>query len=376
MNSETLRVEKFSYDNKIVRNFAVAMVIFDHLARGGMFSAYPEGSKVLLAGHFGVDLFFAISGFLITSRLLGEWGKAQTISLGKFYARRVFRILPPAFLALSIAGIFALKGGFETPKKPWIAAWFFFSNYAPGPRIIVHFWSLAVEEHFYAIWPLLFLFVMRTKRPWLAFVPIVLVTVWRTLVMRGLVHDPLAIHDNLSQRTDLRLDGLLAGCVAALLQANPRTAGILHQLTSPLLWVVWLGSFFAADRLPQDVGTTVQTITAPLILVGTIRRPTFFVSRMLEAPPLRWFGRLSYSLYLFQQLFMDWEGTLGHPWLIVPVSAASFYLVEEPMIALGRDLLDPAKKFTSVRDKARVGVALLFLAGALYVFARVLAIAL
>jgi peptidoglycan/LPS O-acetylase OafA/YrhL len=116
------------------------------LAAGG--SVSPE------LGNWGVQLFFALSGFLITARLLEEYDPRGQIRWTEFYLRRAFRILPAAFFAISVLAILGL-GMHLIPMnlKQLLASVFFYRNYAASGWYTAHFWSLAVEEQFYLLWP-------------------------------------------------------------------------------------------------------------------------------------------------------------------------------------------------------------------------------
>src|SRR5262249_22149765 len=114
-------------------------------------------SRLFGYGRMGVDLFFAISGFLITYRLITEYQSSGRIALKNFYIRRVFRILPPAFLYLSVIALLTMFGVLRVRSTGILAAVFFLTNYV-NPAIsdfsfVAHFWSLSVEEHFYLLWP-------------------------------------------------------------------------------------------------------------------------------------------------------------------------------------------------------------------------------
>src|SRR4051812_354276 len=118
----------------------------------------------IAAGTHGVNLFFAISGLLITSRLLEEWDNTGSVSLRRFYTRRAFRILPPALLYLACVALLGVFGFLPMVREEFLAATLFFRNYLPvilGPNgagfFTSHYWSLGVEEHFYLFWPALLL---------------------------------------------------------------------------------------------------------------------------------------------------------------------------------------------------------------------------
>jgi len=173
------------------RAIAILAVIVHHATVSYVYPSgpYPSGRGLWISrllGDHGVAIFFAISGFLICTRLLQEHRKTDRISLKSFYLRRAFRILPPYFLYLAILGVIAAAGVIEVEPIEWWSCAFFFRNYMPGPHppftgwYTGHFWSLSIEEHFYLFWPLM-LVVCGNKRARSAVVVLsFLVMVWRT----------------------------------------------------------------------------------------------------------------------------------------------------------------------------------------------------
>src|ERR1044071_5070798 len=200
------------------RTIAVLMVVGYH----GSPPSVPWLS-VFIYGHHGVNIFFGISGFLICSRLLDEKDRTGHLSLKNFYIRRALRILPPAFTYILFLNLMAGLDWMTQPSRiESLASCFFFRNCMPmelSTSYTGHYWSLAVEEHFYLLWPVFLLLIgsMRAMwvTPWLALA----IEVWRHL-------DTWFGATNLSglfiyQRTDRCVDGLLWGCALALLIRQP-----------------------------------------------------------------------------------------------------------------------------------------------------------
>src|SRR5260370_12733312 len=134
------------------RGVAIALVLVHHVVRGFYATEDAYSQSATRYGAFGVDIFFGLSGLLITKLLLEEWHGAGAFQLPQFYIRRVFRILPPYLVFLAVVTAF----GWWSTKLEFTSSLFFFRNYLPhrlaGPYT-GHLWSLAVEEHFYLIWP-------------------------------------------------------------------------------------------------------------------------------------------------------------------------------------------------------------------------------
>lgn len=308
-------------------------------------------------GRYGVNVFFGLSGFLICSRLLFELRKHGKINLRAFYTRRGFRILPPLILFLGIVGILGAVGIVPIRLGQWLAALAFCANYYFGPRTwyLGHFWSLAVEEHFYLLWPgvLVLLGVKRALR--FGIVLAILVGAWR-------VCDLLAVKlpDGIF-RTDTQLDGLMWGCVAAIVYEQQVWRLRIQKVTSGWRLSVCLFagalviglSYWVAKTtfaLPSGHFKTIFSpfvaFLVPFLLVATVLNPHDWIGVLLEFAPLQWVGRLSYSLYLWQQLFFAvdfWRSPSMAPLQSFPLNfvmaflcaAVSYYFVEKRLVAVG-----------------------------------------
>ncbi|HLB08176.1 MAG TPA: acyltransferase, partial [Gemmatimonadaceae bacterium] len=191
------------------------------LGRGSFFDRISSGTH-------GVNLFFAISGLLITSRLLEEWDTAGRVSLKRFYIRRAFRILPPALLYLACVALLGAIGLLPVVREEFVAATLFYRNYLPailGPGgagfFTSHYWSLGVEEHFYLFWPALLLFAGRKRALPVAIVVAVLVAVWRHFEAWREIMLYNAIQPTYFARSDTRIDSIMWGVVAALALSRP-----------------------------------------------------------------------------------------------------------------------------------------------------------
>lgn len=305
-----------------------------------------------MSGALGVNLFFAISGYLITTRLLAEKG------LRGFYVRRAFRILPPAFVYLAAVAVLAALGVIEASRTDIISCFVFLRNYwGAGPQhgwYTGHFWSLAVEEQFYLFWPaLLFLAGFRRAR-WIAPGLAVAFAIWRSLDMRhawivDLFHNEML--RNHSLRSDYRMDSILWGAALALFTQGRDLKKLLPA--SAASWVAISGIVTAvALNVMQPQGYFIaQALLFPLVLMATVARPEAWLSRLLELRTMQWIGRLSYSLYLWQQLFF-FSGYQHRALQHFPVNVvlalgcawASYRYVEQPAMRFGRRLLEVPRK--------------------------------
>jgi peptidoglycan/LPS O-acetylase OafA/YrhL len=306
-------------------------------------------------GEVGVDLFFAISGLLICSRLLDEESRAGQINVNGFYVRRLFRILPAAiFYLLVIATLAALQ---VIPVFPadWFASLFFFRNYAmlfeylnhsplPLHWYTGHFWSLSMEEHFYLVLPAVLVAFKRTRR-WVLAGMAVSVALWR-MVLAHVMHRDYQFNF----RTDTHVDALLIPALIVLalypLTRNEAARRYIRVWSFPMFGAMWL--FLLTTRVPCFF--PLQAIVLSLLILSTALRPNTVQGRILETKPLRWIGCISYSLYLWQQLFFGVNFAGSPPGLallrnppinllaLLVCATFSYYVIEKPFIRLGHKL--------------------------------------
>lgn len=312
----------------------------------------------LESGWIGVDIFFGISGLLITSRLIEEDAAQGRINLKKFYIRRAFRILPPLILFLLTIALLGYFVAVPIQVTDWIRALCFAANYGPPTTswYIAHTWSLSVEEHFYFLWPLILLLYSNRRAMLIGVCAALLITAWRIMDIHYRIVP--AYVGFIPWRTDTRMDSLLFGAVIACLLRHPIWGSRLTHFLSPsatyitLFILVGLQIALGANPHLQHPVHFLQMILIPAVLVGTVSNPTSWLSRLLELDWLRWLGRLSYSLYLWQQLFFVPDGSRVtalrkvQDWpfnflAVMSFAAASYYLVERPSIKAGHRLARP-----------------------------------
>ncbi|HTY55494.1 MAG TPA: acyltransferase, partial [Candidatus Binataceae bacterium] len=250
---------------------------------------YPMLYRITRHGAIGVDIFFCISGFLICTRLLCELHRNGEISLANFYIRRAFRILPPYLAYLLVIGALAYRGVLLIHRWEWLSCLLFFRNYIAqrdATWYLGHFWSLAVEEHFYLIWPgILVLFGSRRAR-WAAVLMALSVAGWRTLNAHQNWISPaggVAFYG----RTDIRLDALLWGCWAALIVDAARWRSLITNSVSPVIWTAMVALLVYCVAYTPPLSMLWQAILIPLVLVGTVLRPIGAVAWILEAQAVR-----------------------------------------------------------------------------------------
>jgi peptidoglycan/LPS O-acetylase OafA/YrhL len=335
------------------RAIAVLMVILYHDA---LHAFGPLSTNwVQKHGVLGVDIFFGISGLLICSRLLEEESAVGGISLSNFYIRRAFRILPPALSYLAVAAVLGLLSILPLLPKEWFAALLLYRNYSRLSStaghidwFTAHFWSLSIEEHFYLLLPSILVFLPKNWRlPALGAI-VTVVAAWRIYRQQT---RPLEF---LWHHTDTRLDALLIPAMLAIVLAHPEGRALIKKICR--FWFVpaaILVYMMSSEHFPK-LTPILESFLIPLTLLGTVLYPGGIFARVLEWPSIRWLGKISYSLYLWQELFflerflpnyrpLGWMESFPARWgMLLACATASYYLVEKPMVKLGHRLAPPA----------------------------------
>ena len=287
-----------------IRALAVLTVIVAHAGYGAF-----------IPGGFGVTVFFFLSGYLITTLLRLESIDTGTISIRNFYLRRTYRILPPMYVTIVIVSILAWFHIVAGPVK-WkgiALTSIFFTNYLfmfkldLPPEGLTTLWSLAVEEHFYLLFPLVFLFMVsrRTRRLWQTVsiaISCLLVLIWRVYLIYFL-HRPTGNIGRIYLYTDTRIDSILFGCLLAV-SINPIIDELPEWILENAGKLALLGMAIMAfsltyrDELFRDTFRySLQGISLMLVFLFVVAAPESGWVRWLEHPVLKYVGRRSYVLY-------------------------------------------------------------------------------
>lgn len=325
-----------------VRAIAIAGVVAYHLG-------YLPG------GWIGVDVFFVLSGYLITSILLSEGGPLST-----FWGRRGRRLLPAVVVLLLVLSVYAWAGGPAVVpaqlRDPALATAFYFANWQQiisghsyfaqytSPSALQHTWSLAIEEQYYLVWPLLLgLMVRRFRRHLLA------ATVF--LAAASATWMGVAAHlygvNRAYLGTDTRAWELLLGGALAMAfpPGRPATRTRVWSFVAMAGGAAVVAGALSAGGLPGWIwngGLVGISVGAGLLIVGSLGAPSSSAGRLLSWAPMRWLGTISYSLYLWHWpliVFMTstTTGLTGPSLLVARVAAmlsascGSYYLVESPL---------------------------------------------
>jgi peptidoglycan/LPS O-acetylase OafA/YrhL len=286
-------VERLGYRPALssIRGVAIALVVGVHAF------SFPHG------GFLGVDLFFVLSGFLITTLLLEEDVGEGRISLRRFYERRARRLLPALFVLLGLYTPIA-AALHQDVLLPTLGGLFYFSNFLVASDLkttgLTHLWSLAAEEQFYVLWPPLLIFMLRRPgfRKLLAPLLGVLLVALAVHRIQLTLHGGVGI--SLDYRPDTRSDGIIVGCLFAVLRANGWRA-----LLPVCRWVLLLSAPLTLMLLwslrPGSVAVHLM-LTFIVLCFGafvTLAVEANAVARVLAVRPLIYLGRISYSLYLW-----------------------------------------------------------------------------
>ncbi len=293
-----------------LRGVAILLVMLSH-AHAPLF----EGA------FYGVDLFFVLSGYLISTLLLQEVERSGRIAYWRFYSRRLYRLMPALALFLLAYCLFAplLWPDLTDVYSDALVSFFYLADYGIAffdqPGTLLHMWSLAVEEHFYLVWPPLLMLLVRTSAPgqrWRAIALLWLLSwAWRGLwVAQGQQFYEIFF------RFDTRASGLLLGSLlAALLLEQPAWFAALRQRLAHGMWLVLAVPLLMAHDW-DDMNVMLWGLSvvecATLVVLLALQNDRSPLHEMLRAPALVWVGKLSYGIYLWhypivRYLRADWH---------------------------------------------------------------------
>ncbi len=330
-----------------LRGYAVLLVLLVH----GV-------NRFFKGGWVGVDLFFVISGYLITSLLIGEYDKYNGISLKKFYTRRFLRLLPALFIGVLFANILWGHSGFDNGNrlKATLAALFYFTNLIKDiPGNLNHMWSLAVEEHFYIFWPITVLYFLfrlgYEKRLWFVVGLLIIVTAFR-LYLGNTPIDIGPIHIDSYHSTLSRIDCILLGVIMSIVLSEMKKNNVdfVKQQNDNGMLALYALLFVAVLFLVSDTsaywqngGFIATNLLCALTVLFAVQHPQhpFFLNKAIL-----WVGKRSYGIYVYHYpiflLFTFKNGpqdmktyiliTLLRFGLTFIVAAVSFKYIEQPIL--------------------------------------------
>ncbi|MEO6391061.1 MAG: acyltransferase family protein [Pyrinomonadaceae bacterium] len=284
-----------------MRALAVFLVIAYHFG----FNRVP--------GSHGVMIFFVLSGFLITWLLLKESERTGTISLPGFYRRRVIRIFPAFYVFWILSIVLLLAVGRQVPWGHAWSAFFYVSNYYNGiygdpSTAFSHTWSLAIEEQFYLLWPFVFLFLHKDLRRLTGALVGIIGAVWvyRLILVFGFEQEQSYLYASF----DTRLDSLMVGCLLAVVLKREVLSQVWRLFLRPWFPVVTFGLLLASVfgghlllvRYRDVIGFAIEPVLIAILIAQIVARCDRLWWSWLNWGWVRFLGRISYSLYLYQQL--------------------------------------------------------------------------
>lgn len=318
-----------------LRGVAILLVMVAHLI------PVIGGLSVVKWGGLGVNIFFVLSGFLITSILVAEERRTGSISLKQFYLRRVFRIFPVFYLFVLFVGLLKLTGVSPDPARDLLISGLFLRNIFGHGDFTGHLWSVSLEEQFYFLWPLSLLLLGYRRILSKALGVIFLVMVWRAVA----IHWSLFNYDSgvFNVRTDFRIDAILIGCVTSLAfhsaKFRPWLEKISQSWLTPFAFLAMLYWTLNGESFTKPFYHTVNNFLTAYFFLCLVCHERSLSRTTLCTSGLRWIGKVSYSLYLWHLCIVPIETLHALP-LIVQIGLAflmatiSYYGVEMPCLKL------------------------------------------
>lgn len=336
-----------------LRALAIIFVLLSHVSGT---DRYPHILRWLSTGEFGVRVFFVLSGFLITTLLLKELEVTRRISLKKFYLRRVFRIFPASYTYILVIFILGAAGAILLHAHDIAHAATYTSNYYDDRSWYAgHLWSLSVEEQFYLLWPLTLFIAGKKRGMMIAGLVCFLVPVIRC-------SEFAFFHIHVYARFETNADSLAIGCLlAGTREWLNRQSWYNAAMSSGLFILVPVFTLILNSpgwklRVQFTAGDFLMNLGIALCLDWSIRSAAHPVGKVLNWRPLMFLGALSYSLYLWQQPFLDRH--VKSPLTAFPLNIllafaaalASYYFVEKPFLRIKKRFESPSIQRAAVKD--------------------------
>jgi peptidoglycan/LPS O-acetylase OafA/YrhL len=327
-----------------LRGIAILLVFLHH-----------AGISAFHGAHIGVDIFFVLSGFLITALLCGEYEKTGRISLKNFYIRRILRLTPALALLLVVFAAYTLatKSGEALAKsgQALLYAAFYLSDFALAFDLaslgsLEHTWSLAIEEHFYLLFPLALVLLLGKKWSRRNIMILLGCLIVAAAINRALLWSPTPEAVNrVFYGFDTRADGLLVGCVLGLIAASRGLPQVRWFLALPAALALVFAAIFASwDSAIYAYGLPLINLSAAIVLAYVLSAQPRTATGWLGNKALVWIGMISYGLYLWHNLIfiLVRERVAASPLSVLILggiasiicAALSYYLLEKPCLKL------------------------------------------
>ena len=353
----------FGYEPALdgIRAIAVLFVMLGHLG-------------LVYAGGLGVDIFFVLSGYLITAILISEFATTGGISLKKFYARRALRILPAVILLLLVLNVFvaSTQPAEKASTFRWdsLGALFYIANwlraFGRDLGILGHLWSLSIEEQFYLLWPITLAVLLAGKLSNNKILIIIGCAVVLVNADRIYLYHGIESFNRIYNGLDTRADALLVGCALGLSGYQFLSRRVLAVVG--LIGAAFVGHvLFRSYPVPAvflvpfglTIGGTLFALGVAFALAAILANPESIFAKFLSLPPLVWTGRLSYGLYLWH--FPVFTLAAGVAPQLRPLALGALQVISTFMCAtlsyyfLERPCLRLKKKFSVIRTRESPG---------------------
>lgn len=333
-----------------VRGIASLLVLWGHfpLLQGGtIFNYFHLGSKAIYAGYIGVDIFFALSGFLITRILLWEKENSR-FTYGNFYFKRFIRIFPVYYLVIILTGIFI-----SWSKLQWSALYLsnYYFSYHKDENPLRHTWSLCVEQHFYLFWPFIISYfsVERSRKIILYIIPSIAVI----SAVVSLLVSPNGV-ELINRATNVRIITLCYGSYLAYLEPGFKKMSFKKPLVLAVIcFVLTCACHFISKVSVQCFGRYIfsaafSIFTLLSVLLMAIDEKAPLIVAFLDSKIMRFFGKISYGMYLFHLPILVYFGVshMDNPGIVplklglfllalcIAIPTVSFYAFESPLLKI------------------------------------------
>jgi peptidoglycan/LPS O-acetylase OafA/YrhL len=314
-----------------LRAVSILLVLLHHTASYFKLTLHagPFWGRLLHLGYLGVDFFFVTSGFLITGLLIEEFEKGR-VNLKRFYARRFFKIYPHYILIVLVGFLLLALNGFQVKVPQVLSYVFMYHNYVQPVAVLGHLWSIAIEEHFYLVFPVALYAITWVYKTAHQRKVCLIVLLLAFMVLANYLRYSLFLgrddsNPSLWQVTHVRFDALLMGCLIKCLEPYfyPKNAAASHMRFSLgyflIAEVLFLLLFFNQTFLKWEYYTVAYCATGCFLIFCL--KPSNPIHWVLEQRWLRTFGRASYGIYL-------WHYVLIFPFLSIwKQNGHSFWVV-------------------------------------------------
>lgn len=303
-----------------LRAIAIGLVILTHL---DLLARLPSNAFIqerfwhLISGETGVNLFFVLSGFLITTILLNEKAKTGKIKILNFFARRFIRLLPPLILFYAMIITIAFLGLIPIPTEAILFAVFYVYNFVPNQFYVYelgHIWSLSVEEQYYLTWPFVILLANKFWKIILVFLLVI-----GTSILAMVFFPKMPVFDNYRPLRFFipAIAPIILGSFTAVLNFSFRQKIAQLSVNKFIFPVVFIVLYFFPLYVPKpffDIMQIVQSAGFCFLLLWIVYRQESLGVKLLEFSVLKYIGTISYGLYVFQGLFLRTGGG-GESWV-------------------------------------------------------------